>query len=131
MEILLDTDACVHLIQGTCSHPASLITCDVGISSITFYELCVGLEKATGQKVKRETRSFLEAVPVFLFDELAAKASASLRADLERKGKGIGPYDTLIAGHCLALKRTLFTGNIREFDRVEGLEILKLERIPM
>lgn len=129
MEILLDTDACVHLINGTCIHPPQLEVGDVGISSITAYELQVGYEKAKGQKVKRETRSFLNSVPVFQFDDEAATQSAKVRAALEKRGNGIGPYDTLIAGHCLCLGRTLFTGNQREYARVSQLMILPLERI--
>jgi tRNA(fMet)-specific endonuclease VapC len=129
MDILLDTDACVHLINGSCHYHPELEMADVGISSITAYELQVGVEKSKSQKVKRETRSFLKAVPVFHFDDEAAIQSAKVRAALEKQGKGIGPYDTLIAGHCLSLGRMLFTGNKREFERVPKLSLLTLERI--
>lgn len=89
------------------------------------------MEKSKSQRVQRETASFLKAVPVMHFDEEAASRSAALRANLEKKGLGIGPYDTLIAGHSLALKRTLFTGNIREFERVPKLPLLELVRLPL
>jgi tRNA(fMet)-specific endonuclease VapC len=45
------------------------------------------------------------------------------RAKLATKGTPIGPLDTLIAGHAMALDATLVTGNTREFSRVEGLAI--------
>lgn len=46
-----------------------------------------------------------------------------LRAELERKGTPIGPLDTQIAAHALALELTLVTNNQREFKRVPGLRL--------
>ena len=46
-----------------------------------------------------------------------------VRATLERKGKPIGPLDTLIAAHALALGATLVTNNLREFRRVPNLPV--------
>lgn len=46
-----------------------------------------------------------------------------MRERLEAKGAGIGPLDTLIAAHALALGAVLVTHNTREFRRVEGLRI--------
>ena len=43
---------------------------------------------------------------------------------LEAKGKTIGPLDTLIAAHALALDITLVTNNTKEFRRVAGLRIV-------
>jgi tRNA(fMet)-specific endonuclease VapC len=42
---------------------------------------------------------------------------------LERQGKLIGPYDLLIAGQALAGRLTLVTNNLREFQRVSGLNL--------
>jgi tRNA(fMet)-specific endonuclease VapC len=42
---------------------------------------------------------------------------------MERSGRPIGPLDTLIGSHALALGVTLVTGNEREFRRVPGLRI--------
>ncbi len=52
-----------------------------------------------------------------------ARASASVRAALEKKGKPIGAYDVLIAGAALARGFTLVTANRREFERVSGLQV--------
>jgi tRNA(fMet)-specific endonuclease VapC len=41
-----------------------------------------------------------------------------LRARLEKQGIPIGPLDTLIAAHAMALGNTLVTNNPREFERV-------------
>lgn len=46
-----------------------------------------------------------------------------MRAGLERAGTPIGPLDTLIAAHALALGARLVTRNEREFARVPGPEV--------
>ena len=38
-----------------------------------------------------------------------------------KKGTPIGNNDTAIAGHAIATRSILVTNNIREFERVEGL----------
>lgn len=121
VDYLLDTDVSVDLINGTVSGWGLPSGASVGISSITAYELQVGLEKSHSKKTKAETRSFLEAIPTFEFEEKAALESAKVRTELESSGRGIGPYDTLIAGHCRQLGCTLVTRNKREFERVRGL----------
>jgi tRNA(fMet)-specific endonuclease VapC len=42
---------------------------------------------------------------------------------LEAAGQPIGANDLFIAAHAQSLKLTLVTANIREFSRVQGLNI--------
>jgi tRNA(fMet)-specific endonuclease VapC len=58
---------------------------------------------------------------VLPFYEPAALHSAEIRANLERRGQRIGGYDALIAGHARSVGLVVVTGNLREFERVEGL----------
>lgn len=58
---------------------------------------------------------------MFPFDADAAGHAAEIRARLERGGEVIGGYDLLIAGHARSRGLIVLTGNLREFDRVEGL----------
>ncbi len=46
-----------------------------------------------------------------------------IRADLYKKGKPIGPYDMMIAGHARATGMILVTNNVKEFERIPGLQI--------
>jgi tRNA(fMet)-specific endonuclease VapC len=46
-----------------------------------------------------------------------------LRTDLEKRGQPIGGNDMLIAAHALSLGAILITDNVREFERVIGLDI--------
>ena len=51
-------------------------------------------------------------------------AAASIRAALRRRGRAVGALDGLIAGQALARDWTLVTANRREFDRIEGLNVI-------
>jgi tRNA(fMet)-specific endonuclease VapC len=55
--------------------------------------------------------------------ETALWCYGDLRTDLERHGTPIGALDMLIAAHALSLKATLVTNNIKEFERVPGLQL--------
>jgi tRNA(fMet)-specific endonuclease VapC len=46
-----------------------------------------------------------------------------IRSDLEKRGTPIGSLDTMIAAHARALGAVLVTNNVREFSRVEGLQV--------
>jgi tRNA(fMet)-specific endonuclease VapC len=46
-----------------------------------------------------------------------------VRAALERTGSQLGPYDTLLAGHAVAVGAGVVTDNHREFARVKGLHV--------
>jgi len=49
---------------------------------------------------------------------------AAIRHDLESRGEGIGPMDTLIAAQALRLGATVVTRNVREFGRIQGLKVI-------
>jgi len=49
--------------------------------------------------------------------------AAIIRAQLEKKGLRIGPYDLLIAGLARSRGMTLVTNNIREFERIAELHL--------
>jgi tRNA(fMet)-specific endonuclease VapC len=55
-------------------------------------------------------------------DESVAPVYATLRSHLEAAGTPIGPNDTLIAAHALALGATLVSADA-EFARVPGLKL--------
>ena len=56
-----------------------------------------------------------------IFDADAADHAADIRAALERGGRVIGGYDLLIAGHARSRGLVVVTGNLGEFNRVDGL----------
>lgn len=57
------------------------------------------------------------------FDAEDALEAGRIRADLEKRGTPIGPYDVLIAAQVRRRSAILVTLNLREFQRVPGLMV--------
>jgi len=125
---LLDTNTLIYFFKGrgkVAEHLFAVAPGEVAISSVSLYEIEVGIAKsAQPAKRRRQFDTFLAAVSVFPFDLTAARAAATLRVDLERRGLPIGPLDNLIAGVALAHRATLVTRNTREFSRLPGLALM-------
>ena len=124
---LLDTDTFIALLRGNpriMDRVRANPTKSIGISMVTAYELRVGVEKSRAPEKNQEfLDDALAPFAVLPFDELASIQAAKIRARLERTGQGIGPYDTLIAGHALSIHAELITANTREFVRVPDLKL--------
>lgn len=128
MRFLLDTDTCIYLLKGEDPALAQRVLDqrreDVGISAITLGELELGVAKSEhAKKNRRRLEVFSSNVTALPFDADAAVAYGRVRAALEKAGTPIGPLDTLIAAHAIALGSTLVTNNEREFGRVSSLRI--------
>ncbi|MDF2953386.1 MAG: Ribonuclease/mRNA interferase VapC [Thermodesulfobacterium sp.] len=95
----------------------------IGISSITYAEICHGLEKKNSEKLKIKVLPFLEVFKIYPFDEKAAFEYGKIRAQLEREGNLIGVLDMLIAAHAKSLNAILITNNEKEFKKVKGLAV--------
>ena len=125
---LLDTNTLIYFFKGqgkVAEHLFAVVPGEVAISSVSLYEIEVGIAKsAQPAKRRRQFDTFLAAVSVFPFDLNAARAAATLRVDLERRGLPIGPLDNLIAGVALAHRATLVTRNTREFSRLPSLALM-------
>ena len=124
---MLDTNTCIAIIK---KHPAALRKLrgkwvgQVGISSITLSELAFGAAKSNRSKdALAALGEFLLALEVAALDEAAAMKHGDVRASLERRGRPIGPLDTLMGSHASALDVILVTNNTKEFSRIEGLRI--------
>ena len=125
---MLDTNICIFAIKkrpaNVLSHLQAHKPAEICISSITYAELCYGVEKSQAQARNRLALTlFLSAINILPFDENAALEYGRVRAALEQNGTPIGPLDTQIAAHAKALGMTLVTNNTREFQRVDGLTI--------
>ncbi len=124
--ILLDTDTCIEIIRGRPTPLEDYAGASFGISAITQFEILSGITTQHSRKLRNRTSDFLEAITCYPFDSSAGEIAAKIRRELEAFGKKIGAYDTLIAGHCIALNSELLTGNIREFSRVKELTVIAL-----
>jgi tRNA(fMet)-specific endonuclease VapC len=128
MKWMLDTDTCIAIIKGK---PTSVLrklrgksVGQVGISSITLGELAFGAAKSSRREEAHAALSeFLLALEIASFDSDAATSYGQLGASLEKRGTPIGPLDTLIGAHAVALDAILVTHNTREFSRIDTLRL--------
>ena len=125
---LLDTNTCIYIIkrqpQQAVTRLQSLEISTVGISSITLSELEYGVSKSSRpEQNKLALMQFIAPLEILPYDDMAAARYGQIRAFLEIQGTPIGPLDTLIAAHALALGCTLVTNNEREFSRIPNLTV--------
>ena len=127
MRFMLDTNICIYAIKH---RPPEVIaalraheSAGLGLSSVTVAELYFGVAKSGSARNLSALEQFLAPLELADFDRSAAAACGPLRAAMEAAGTPIGPLDTQIAAHALALGVTLVSNNTREFARVPGLRL--------
>ncbi|OWV28827.1 nucleotide-binding protein [Halomonas campaniensis] len=127
MMYVLDTNTLIYFFKGMGSVADNLLSkkpADIGIPAIVLYELELGIAKSAAPKKRAmQLDKLIDTVQILGFSTPEAKASAQIRATLEKQGTPIGPYDTLIAGTALANQGTLVTHNTGEFERIKKLAV--------
>ena len=125
LRYLLDTNLCIRVIRD---RPAGLRprfnaeASGLCVSTVVLYELLYGAEKSAKPVENRSmVERFCHRLTVLPFDSKAAAHTGDIRANLERRGQVIGAYDLMTAGHARSQGLIVVTGNLREFERVEGL----------
>jgi tRNA(fMet)-specific endonuclease VapC len=125
LRFMLDTNLCIRVLRD---RPVGLrdrfnLNADaLCLSTIVLTELLHGAAKSARPEHNRnEVERFTARLEVLAFDAAAADHAADIRANLERSGRMIGGYDLLIAGHARSRGLVAVTGNLREFQRVDGL----------
>jgi tRNA(fMet)-specific endonuclease VapC len=96
----------------------------MGISTVTIGELVFGAEHS--QQTERnlaDLEALTARLEVLPFDNQAAYHFGQIRATLYRTGQPIGPYDMMIAGQARAAGLKLVTNNVKEFERIPGLQL--------
>ena len=132
MNYLLDTNICIYIIKKSPekvikkleSIPNNEGKNEIYLSSVTVSELYYGVEKSSQLEKNLEAlKGFLTPFQIINFDHESAEVFGRVRSDLERKGTVIGPYDLQIASIAIAHDLVLVTNNIKEFKRVDGLNL--------
>jgi tRNA(fMet)-specific endonuclease VapC len=127
MRFMLDTNICIYAIKHRPPEVLAALRAHegagLGLSTVTVAELEYGAAKSGSMRNQSALRQFLEPLDIADFDQAAAASYGRLRALLEAAGTPIGPLDTQIAAHALALGVTLVSNNTREFARVPGLRL--------
>jgi tRNA(fMet)-specific endonuclease VapC len=104
------------------------------VSAITVSELLHGYHRARPEPRRLSRRAFITALlselEVLPFELTVAREHARIWAGLAERGETIGPYDLIIAATAVAHGSPLATLNFREFQKIEGLEVLALSPAP-
>ena len=87
-------------------------------------ELEYGISKSQQREKNRQALiHFSSAFDIVEFDDNDTEIFGLIRADLERRGLVIGPYDMQIAAQALTRDLTLVTNNTNEFSRIPHLKL--------
>jgi tRNA(fMet)-specific endonuclease VapC len=93
------------------------------VSVITFGEIRFGLARPPeATRLATAIADFFAEIDVLHWTEDCATVYGRLRAEMEHKGKALGPLDMLIAAHALTIGATLVTSN-RAFRFVPDLAV--------
>ena len=125
---LLDTNICIYIInkrpKSVVKKICTLSPFDVKISSISAAELEYGASKSICRDQNRTALYiFLSPFEIIPFDTRDAEIYGIIRAELERQGKLIGPYDMQLAAQALARDLIFVTNNTAEFIRIKKLKL--------
>ena len=125
---LLDTNICIYIInknpKRVVENIKKLKPHQVKLSAVSIAELEYGAAKSKFREKNRDALvEFASAFDILPFDDTDAEIYGILRADLERRGQIIGPYDMQIAAQAIARELILVTNNTGEFTRIKELKI--------
>ena len=128
MGYLLDTCVVSDFVKGetnTLKRLKSVSPSDIFVSSLTVMEIKYGLTINPQRAVKIQSliQTFLSSVTILPFGEEEAEQTAKIRSILKAAGTPIGAYDVLIAATALTHNHIVVTSNVREFERIFGLQI--------
>jgi tRNA(fMet)-specific endonuclease VapC len=128
--ICLDTNIVIASINRRPPHvrsklQAALASATVGIPAIVLFELRFGIAKSARPVENAAVLAEFLALNIvpWPFEAEDAEEAGDIRAELERLGTSIGPYDILIAAQARRRNAILVTANMREFLRVPELNV--------
>src|SRR5690554_5140612 len=126
---MLDTNILIYLLK---QQPVSVVerVNRLGVedrlcmSFFTYAELLKGAARSTRQTaVRRQLSALVQQIPVLYHTSKAlCEHFAAHVTHLKSAGTPIGIHDLWIGCHALAENCVLVSNNLREFQRIEGLE---------
>ncbi len=130
MGVLIDTSVLIDAERGRldlAAHVARRPDDDAFLSVVTASELLHGVHRAATSAQRARRSAFVEGLlqrfPVLDIDLVTARAHGRVWADLAAAGTRVGPNDLWIAAAAIAHGLTLVTANLRELERVPGLDV--------
>jgi len=127
---LLDTNVCIDVLRGRPDVVAQMRKYspdDLGISVVTGFELIQGVWRAPEEFREEEGRkvaAFLAKIRQVNFDYLSAHRAGEINAVLLNRGTPVSVTDVFIAATALEIGVPVITNNLRDFGRIDGLELV-------
>jgi tRNA(fMet)-specific endonuclease VapC len=125
---LLDSNICIYIINNrpkqVVEHIKKLKIHQVKLSAISLAELEYGVSKSRARDKNRQALiDFATPFDIIEFNDTDAEVFGIIRADLEKRGLVIGPYDMQIAAQAITRDLVLVTNNTAEFSRIPNLKL--------
>ena len=125
---LLDSNICIYIINKSPKTVVERIKKlkpeQVKLSAISVGELEYGVSKSSYREKNRDALlDFVSAFDIEPFNDTDAEIFGLIRADLEKRGQLIGPYDLQIAAQAITRDLILVTNNMNEFSRIKELKL--------
>lgn len=126
MTYLIDTDIIIYSLKNhtqVVENFRRFANAQKSISVITYGELAYGARKSQHtEKNLAKVFRIGELFPMLPVSRTIMDTFGSLKASLEKTGRGIDDMDLLIAATAITHNLVLVTNNSRHFARVSGLE---------
>lgn len=128
LRYLLDTNTCIYIAKHNppavrerfARHTAG----ELAMSVVTLGDLRYGAERSQARERSLQAiQHLISLIGVHPLTESAGEHYGQIRASLAARGSPIGNNDLWIAAHARSEAWVLVTNNVREFNRVEGLQI--------
>lgn len=126
MTYLLDTDVIINHIHGKDKLALGIFQKGSAISICTYVELFYGVARSSAPRENRQViEEFLKnlAIDILPFDQRSSNVFVQLKLDLRESP--LDDFDLIIAATAVVYDLTLVTKNVKHFERIKGLEILK------
>lgn len=130
MGLLIDTNILIACEKGGLDMDRVLAEHgddSVFLSVISASELLHGVHRAPDEKSRARRLSFVErilgAMEILDVDLATARVHSEIWSDLAVRGQMIGAHDLWLAASALTHDCSLVTRNVREFERIPGLNV--------
>jgi tRNA(fMet)-specific endonuclease VapC len=128
--VILDTDVLIYYLRGkhdSYTKMKNLKKKEEALNTTIFnvaelYKGCYSMKNVAKGLMK--VKLLVDALDeIFLFDNDSAEEFAKLSSDLKNRGQTIGIMDELIASICIVHQESLYSGNVKHFEKIDALNI--------
>ena len=103
---------------------------EIGLSVVTIVELVHGIQRADSEERRQRRQAFVDElirdVPVHPITIETARIAGRIEGDQAAQGVTIAFEDLLIAATALQLGFGVVTGNVRHFEKIPNLTVVKV-----